>query len=203
MAKWPRVSVREASAWGFFYSPCHGHPSLLGIGQLSGKGHPEYEAGQADTNKGAAATLCSMRESKEWSRLGCISTLYMFLTRVMAVLSKGRMGTAPRGPHQRQGGVCAVKQSPPRDRKDKGGRLGRLTGTFANIQLHGDLGPVNCQNLAQQWVLSMLTPSHAEGATQVSAEQQTPAKLGVPTMTPSWARAAHLPGPGPPDIFKA
>lgn len=64
-----------------------------------------------------------MRESKEWSRLGCVSTLYMFLTRVMAVLSKGLMSTAPRGPHQRQGGVCTVKQSPPRDRKDKGGRL--------------------------------------------------------------------------------
>ena len=54
-----------------------------------------------------------MRESKEWSRLGRISTLYMFLTRVMAVLSKGLMGTARRGPHQHKGGVCAVKQSPP------------------------------------------------------------------------------------------
>lgn len=31
-----------------------------------------------------------------------VSTLYMFLTRVM--VSKGQMGTAPRGPDQHQGG---------------------------------------------------------------------------------------------------
>lgn len=46
-----------------------------------------------------------------------VSTLYVFLTRVM--VSKGQMGTAPRGPDQHQGRRAALKQSPPQEGKNK------------------------------------------------------------------------------------
>ena len=60
---------------------------------------------------------------------------------------------------------------------------------------------MHCQNHEQQWVLSILTTKQRE-LPRSQQNRKVSCTAGVPTMTPSWAKAAHLPGLAHFDIFE-